>query len=125
AINAGLIPLAEVVALVRTRKTPALHVVLTGRGAPSELVDVADLVSENRSNTRFSAASKPSEGSSSERLDGGASRRRRPHRRERHVAPYGDEIRWAYASRSMRTAGRIAELTGQLRAAARVVKGTP
>ncbi len=46
AINAGLIPLAEVVALVRTRKPPTLHLVLTGRGAPPELVDVADLVSE-------------------------------------------------------------------------------
>jgi cob(I)alamin adenosyltransferase len=46
AISAGLIPLAEVVALVRTGKPSTLHLVLTGRGAPPELVDVADLVSE-------------------------------------------------------------------------------
>jgi cob(I)alamin adenosyltransferase len=45
AIKAGLVPLDKVVALVRT-KPPTLHLVLTGRGASPELVDVADLVSE-------------------------------------------------------------------------------
>jgi cob(I)alamin adenosyltransferase len=45
AIKAGLVPLDEVVELVRS-KPPTLHLVLTGRGAPPELVDIADLVSE-------------------------------------------------------------------------------
>jgi cob(I)alamin adenosyltransferase len=45
AINAGLVPLDEVIALVRSRP-PTLHLVLTGRNAPPALVDVADLVSE-------------------------------------------------------------------------------
>jgi cob(I)alamin adenosyltransferase len=44
-IHAGLIDLADVVALVRD-KPPALHLVLTGRNTPPELVEVADLVSE-------------------------------------------------------------------------------
>ena len=35
----------EVLALV-ARKPPELHLVLTGRGAPPELIEVADLVSE-------------------------------------------------------------------------------
>ena len=45
AIHGGLVGLDEVVALVRA-KPPALHLVLTGRDAPPELVDLADLVSE-------------------------------------------------------------------------------
>lgn len=45
AITAGLVPLEEVVELVRS-KPPTLHLVLTGRGAPPALVEVADLVSE-------------------------------------------------------------------------------
>jgi cob(I)alamin adenosyltransferase len=45
AISAGLVPLEEVVELVRN-KPPTLHLVLTGRGAPAALVEVADLVSE-------------------------------------------------------------------------------
>jgi cob(I)alamin adenosyltransferase len=45
AIKAGLVPLDEVLALVRS-KPPTLHLVLTGRNAPAELVEVADLVSE-------------------------------------------------------------------------------
>jgi cob(I)alamin adenosyltransferase len=47
AITAGLVPLDEVLALVG-RKPAALHLVLTGRGAPPELIEVADLVSEVR-----------------------------------------------------------------------------
>ena len=45
AVHAGLIPLDELVSLVR-EKPPELHLVLTGRNAPPTLVDVADLVSE-------------------------------------------------------------------------------
>ena len=45
AVNAGLVPLAELVALVRD-KPASVHLVLTGRGAPPELVEAADLVSE-------------------------------------------------------------------------------
>ncbi len=45
AVSAGLVPLEELVALVKT-KPAILHLVLTGRGAPPELVSVADLVSE-------------------------------------------------------------------------------
>jgi cob(I)alamin adenosyltransferase len=45
AVNAGLVPLAELVELARTRPA-TVHLVLTGRGAPPELVEVADLVSE-------------------------------------------------------------------------------
>lgn len=44
-LKAGLVPLAELLALVQA-KPPELNLVLTGRGAPPELVDVADLVSE-------------------------------------------------------------------------------
>jgi cob(I)alamin adenosyltransferase len=47
AINAGLIPLDEVLETVRT-KPPTLHLVLTGRGAPQQLIDLANLVSEVR-----------------------------------------------------------------------------
>lgn len=46
-IKAGLVPLDDVLALVRD-KPPALHLVLTGRGAPRELIDAADLVTEMR-----------------------------------------------------------------------------
>ena len=45
AVNAGLVPLDELLELVRG-KPPELHLVLTGRGAAPELVEVADLVSE-------------------------------------------------------------------------------
>lgn len=44
-IKAGLIPLDDVLALIR-EKPARLHLVLTGRGAPPELVDAADLVTE-------------------------------------------------------------------------------
>lgn len=45
AVTAGLVPLPELLELVRT-KPSQLHLVLTGRGAPAELIDLADLVSE-------------------------------------------------------------------------------
>jgi cob(I)alamin adenosyltransferase len=45
AVSAGLVPLEELVALVKS-KPATLHLVLTGRGAPPELVNAADLVSE-------------------------------------------------------------------------------
>ena len=45
AVNAGLVPLDELLEMVRT-KPPLLHLVLTGRNAPPELVELADLVSE-------------------------------------------------------------------------------
>ena len=45
AVRAGLVPRDELIELVRT-KPPLLHLVLTGRNAPPELVEVADLVSE-------------------------------------------------------------------------------
>jgi cob(I)alamin adenosyltransferase len=43
----GLLPLAEMLELVRQRP-PHVEVVLTGRGAPPELVALADLVTEMR-----------------------------------------------------------------------------
>jgi cob(I)alamin adenosyltransferase len=45
AVTAGLLPLDELVEVVRS-KPSQLHVVLTGRNAPAELIEVADLVSE-------------------------------------------------------------------------------
>jgi cob(I)alamin adenosyltransferase len=45
AVTAGLVSLDELLALVRA-KPPTLHLVLTGRNAPPELVELADLVSE-------------------------------------------------------------------------------
>ena len=44
-IKAGFVTTEEVAQLAR-EKPPMLHLVLTGRNAPPELVDVADLVSE-------------------------------------------------------------------------------
>lgn len=45
AVHAQLVPLRELLDLVAT-KPPELHLVLTGRNAPAELVAAADLVSE-------------------------------------------------------------------------------
>jgi len=45
AIKVGLFAVQEVVDLVKNRK-PEIHVVLTGRDAPQELVDLADTVTE-------------------------------------------------------------------------------
>jgi cob(I)alamin adenosyltransferase len=47
AINAHLVSVDEVLETVRSRP-PGLHLVLTGRGAPPELIELADLVSEVR-----------------------------------------------------------------------------
>ncbi len=41
------VPLAEVLAMLETRR-PDLHVVITGRNAPRELIEAADLVTEMR-----------------------------------------------------------------------------
>lgn len=46
-ISTGLLPLAEVMRLLDA-KPEDCHVVLTGRGAPPELIDRADLVTEMR-----------------------------------------------------------------------------
>ena len=46
-IKAGLVTLEQVLDLVAS-KPPDLHLVLTGRGAPPELIEVADLVTEMR-----------------------------------------------------------------------------
>jgi cob(I)alamin adenosyltransferase len=45
AVKAELVPLDELLALVRD-KPPEMHLVLTGRGAPASLIELADLVSE-------------------------------------------------------------------------------
>ena len=47
AIRAGLLPLADVMSLLEAKPTD-FHIVLTGRGAPKELIDRADLVTEMR-----------------------------------------------------------------------------
>lgn len=45
ALKLGYLPVAEVVAGL-AQKPPASHVILTGRGAPAELIEQADLVTE-------------------------------------------------------------------------------
>ncbi len=47
AINAGMISTEQVLGLIQ-EKPPAVHLVLTGRGAPQEIIDAADLVTEMR-----------------------------------------------------------------------------
>ena len=47
AINLGLISTAEVVAALKPRRAD-LHVILTGRSAPADLIEIADLVTEMR-----------------------------------------------------------------------------
>jgi cob(I)alamin adenosyltransferase len=47
AIDFGLIPVDDVLELIRT-KPPELHLVLTGRNAKPEVVEAADLVTEMR-----------------------------------------------------------------------------
>jgi len=44
----GWLPTDEVVAWVRANKPPKMHVIITGRDAPAELIDFADLVTEMR-----------------------------------------------------------------------------
>ncbi|CTQ33758.1 cob(I)yrinic acid a,c-diamide adenosyltransferase [Jannaschia rubra] len=46
AIRYGYVDVAEVVAFLRDEKPPMTHVVLTGRNAAEELIEVADLVTE-------------------------------------------------------------------------------
>lgn len=48
AIELGFLPVEEVVAALEVRR-PNLHVILTGRSVPAELVEIADLVTEMRS----------------------------------------------------------------------------
>lgn len=45
AVKAGLVPFEELLGMVRS-KPPELHLVLTGRNAPADLIELADLVSE-------------------------------------------------------------------------------
>jgi cob(I)alamin adenosyltransferase len=47
-LSYGMLPVDEVLSEIKAaRETqPALHVVLTGRDAPKELIDAADLVTE-------------------------------------------------------------------------------
>ncbi len=45
AIGAGIVSVPELLELIRL-KPPAVHLVITGRGAPQEIVDAADLVTE-------------------------------------------------------------------------------
>ena len=47
ALHFGLLPVQEVVAFLK-EKPQRLHLVLTGRGAPPELIEAADLVTEMR-----------------------------------------------------------------------------
>jgi cob(I)alamin adenosyltransferase len=47
-LNYGFVPLADVLEAFRARP-PSVHVVVTGRNAPQELIDAADLVTEMRS----------------------------------------------------------------------------
>lgn len=44
-LSYGLLPLAPVLDALRNRP-PGVHVVVTGRGAPQELIEIADLVTE-------------------------------------------------------------------------------
>ena len=44
----GWLAAAEVVAWLRANKPPLMHVIITGRDAPQELIDYADLVTEMR-----------------------------------------------------------------------------
>ena len=46
ALRYGYIPLEEVIAFVETEKPEMTHVVLTGRNAADELIEIADLVTE-------------------------------------------------------------------------------
>jgi cob(I)alamin adenosyltransferase len=47
ALAYGYLPLDEVLAFLKT-KPESLHVILTGRDAPKELIDAADTVTEMR-----------------------------------------------------------------------------
>jgi cob(I)alamin adenosyltransferase len=45
-LHYGWLDVAQVIGWLRENKPPMLHLVITGRNAPAELVDYADLVSE-------------------------------------------------------------------------------
>ena len=47
ALNAGLVSTEQLLSLIQ-EKPAAVHLVLTGRGAPREIIDAADLVTEMR-----------------------------------------------------------------------------
>jgi cob(I)alamin adenosyltransferase len=49
-LSYGMLPVAEVLEEIRSirESQPALHIVLTGRDAPQELIDAAELVTEMR-----------------------------------------------------------------------------
>jgi cob(I)alamin adenosyltransferase len=47
-LNYGWLDLVEVLDWLRENKPPMLHLVITGRNAPQELIDYADLVTEMR-----------------------------------------------------------------------------
>ena len=80
AVHAGLVPQDELLELVRT-KPPLLHLVLTGRNAPPELVEWPTwFPRSSRSSTRSSRASRPSGASSSNAMCHPEEERRRiPH----------------------------------------------
>ena len=46
AMRYGYVPVAEVVAFLQAEKPEATHVILTGRNAAEELIEIADLVTE-------------------------------------------------------------------------------
>ena len=46
AIRYDYVPVAEVVAFLTSSKPPSTHVILTGRNAAEELIEIADLVTE-------------------------------------------------------------------------------
>jgi cob(I)alamin adenosyltransferase len=46
-LQLGYLPVEEIVAGLKSKRVDQ-HVVVTGRGAPPELIDVADLVTEMR-----------------------------------------------------------------------------
>jgi cob(I)alamin adenosyltransferase len=46
ALRYDYLDIAEVVAFLTTQKPPMTHVVLTGRNAKDELIEIADLVTE-------------------------------------------------------------------------------
>jgi cob(I)alamin adenosyltransferase len=59
ALTYGLLPLDEVLELLR-RRPPWVEVVLTGRAAPPELIELADLVTEMRPVKHYYQAKVPS-----------------------------------------------------------------
>lgn len=47
-LSFGWVDVNEVVAWLEQHKPPAMHIIITGRGAPQPLIDAADLVTEMR-----------------------------------------------------------------------------